>query len=304
MAPPMRVTVALAAALVVAACGDDRWAPEELAYGQQRPEQGLELGKQVYADYCIGCHGEKGDGAGPAARFLDPKPRDFRLGRVKFAAVAAGSMPRDEDLLQTVTHGLHGTAMPEFRLLPLAERRAVVAYLKTFSAAWAKAPGAAIALGNDPWRKNPEAGRALGEQLYHGLASCWNCHPAYVEPARLADYQVAAGLTATGGREQLYEPVVKESDWGVAIRPPDFLVDRIKTGSEPESLAQVIGAGIGGTAMPSWAASLPAAQVWGIAYYVRSLAAVRDSAEGRALRAKLLGAPAYVPPAQPQEVTP
>ena len=37
-------------------------------------------GKAVYERKCLLCHGEKGDGKGPAAELLDPKPRDFTSG--------------------------------------------------------------------------------------------------------------------------------------------------------------------------------------------------------------------------------
>ena len=41
-------------------------------------------GKHVYQRRCIGCHGAKGDGKGPAARFFKTKPRDFTSGIFKF----------------------------------------------------------------------------------------------------------------------------------------------------------------------------------------------------------------------------
>src|SRR5437588_10402304 len=37
-----------------------------------------------YRRYCVGCHGELGDGNGENAMWLDPKPRDFQLGICKF----------------------------------------------------------------------------------------------------------------------------------------------------------------------------------------------------------------------------
>ncbi len=36
-----------------------------------------EKGKQHYTMMCVSCHGEKGDGNGPAAAALTPKPGDF-----------------------------------------------------------------------------------------------------------------------------------------------------------------------------------------------------------------------------------
>lgn len=34
-------------------------------------------GAAPYKTYCMSCHGEKGDGTGPAAAALNPKPRNF-----------------------------------------------------------------------------------------------------------------------------------------------------------------------------------------------------------------------------------
>ena len=44
----------------------------------------LRHGREVYARQCSGCHGTTGDGQGPAAAYLNPPPRDYRLGRFKF----------------------------------------------------------------------------------------------------------------------------------------------------------------------------------------------------------------------------
>src|SRR5271157_4380227 len=40
-------------------------------------------GPQLFGRYCAACHGENGDGNGPAARFLYPKPRNFREGQFR-----------------------------------------------------------------------------------------------------------------------------------------------------------------------------------------------------------------------------
>src|SRR5215467_9169413 len=51
-------------------------------------------GKAVYERKCLLCHGEKGDGKGPAAELLDPKPRDFTSGIYKIRTTA-GKAPSD-----------------------------------------------------------------------------------------------------------------------------------------------------------------------------------------------------------------
>jgi len=111
------------------------------------PESGLDLNKirraagPAYSDqkgyqfglfrkHCVHCHGITGDGAGPTAAFLNPYPRDFRLGVFKFTSTAAGMKPTHADLKRTLVDGLMGTAMPSFALLPDHEVEALVEYVK------------------------------------------------------------------------------------------------------------------------------------------------------------------------------
>ena len=101
---------------------------------------------------CIGCHGVQGDGRGPSAVFLDPKPRDFKRGIFKFHSTPGkDSLPIDADLFITITHGLWGTAMPTWQDIPDRERFAVIQYIKTFSDRWKKeAVGEPISVSPEP----------------------------------------------------------------------------------------------------------------------------------------------------------
>ena len=56
-------------------------------------------GPQLYIHYCAACHGEDGDGQGPAARFLYPKPRDFRAGVFRMVT-SANRVGSDADLMR------------------------------------------------------------------------------------------------------------------------------------------------------------------------------------------------------------
>ncbi len=296
---PLLGLIGLGGAL--ASCTTDVWGPDELLRGSSSREAAtLKRGREQYSLYCVGCHGENGDGEGQAARFLDPKPRDFRKGRVKFAAVPAGTLPRDEDLLVTINHGLNGTSMPSWKLIGEEDKRAIVAYIKTFSEVWQKeTPGAVVAVKPDPWRKHPERGIEEGEKVYHGLAACSSCHPAYVTMPTIAEHMKAYEITLTGFRPDQYASVEKDSDWGAPIRPPDFLIDRTKSATTKDELVRVIAAGVGGTAMPSWGATLTHQQLWGLAYYVESLIQKRDSAEGYAMKKAMADQPAWNPPPPP-----
>jgi mono/diheme cytochrome c family protein len=262
------------------------WGPEELGAGHQSPaDRTLALGRDLYGEYCIGCHGDAGDGNGVAARFLDPKPRDFRLGRLKFGTVASGDTPRDEDYLHTIEKGLRGTAMPSFALLTQKERIAILAYVKEFiDPKKRKAPGATLPITKDPWASSPEQGVEEGKRTFHTQAKCWSCHPSYATPSEVAGYYRDAKLDPPELRPDASQSMVTESTWGAPIRAPDFLIDNIKTGIDVDSLVQVIQAGVGGTAMPTWSGALTARQLWGLAYYVRSLAMLRGSSEAMAMK--------------------
>ena len=56
---------------------------------QKTPET-VEKGKLIYFKRCSFCHGLEGDGNGPAADFLDPRPRDFTAGTYKFRTTQSG----------------------------------------------------------------------------------------------------------------------------------------------------------------------------------------------------------------------
>ena len=150
-------------------------------------------------------------------------------------------------------------------------------------------------MGADPFEATPEAAVALGRSLFHGLAGCWNCHPAYATRPEIVKAHETTKVTFSGFRDDLYGADAKPTEWGAPIRPTDFLHDRIKTGFAVASIAQVISAGITGTAMPTWGYSLTNEQLWALAYYVRSLALLRDTPEAVALERTLAAQPPYEP---------
>lgn len=291
--------IALSAVALTSCVDKEDWTPERLARGQAGSEElRLKRGQASYTTYCSGCHGAQGDGQGPAARFLEPKPRDFTKGKVKFASVPAGEMPQDADLYRTITKGLHGTSMPSWNLLPKSEVDDIIEYIKTFTPN-RKSPGAIVSIPQDPWAKSPEKGVAEGEKLYHGLAACMSCHPAYTTKPKVVEAMKSYDMDFSTFRQNAYDSETKDSEWGAPIRPPDFLVDPIKSGTAREDLVRVIATGVGGTAMPSWGATLTPKQLWGLAYYVESLAVMRGSKEAADLRQSLLTQPAYTPPPPP-----
>ena len=90
----------------------------------------LRHGQQVYAQHCLHCHGITGDGNGPTAASMTPRPRDYRPGVFKFTSTQAGRKASREDLTRVLDHGIPGTYMPSFKLLGEENTAAVVEYVR------------------------------------------------------------------------------------------------------------------------------------------------------------------------------
>jgi len=76
-------------------------------------------GKKLYSNKCLICHGAKGDGHGPAASALSPKPANFTDPKFWHGDV-------DKKITDTIENG-HGM-MPAFDLKP-AEIKDIIEYL-------------------------------------------------------------------------------------------------------------------------------------------------------------------------------
>lgn len=268
--------------------------PTEFGY-QVSPKTVLLIeGKLAYETYCIGCHGANGDGLGEAARYLNPRPRDFTKAQYKFISTRFGELPTDEDLFRTISSGLRGSAMPAWGHLPERKRWALVEYIKSFSDVWQRGRTPAIPHVTDPYAENPDKSAAIarGEMAYHGFFTCWNCHPAYVSTDRINEYLQKMGSPPRSVfRPHLERAAIKSDSAGETIFAPDFLRDYVKSGVTVENLYRVIGAGITGTAMPTWIDSVAPdvaprdaegnllvsqGDIWAMAYYVQDLMRQRN----------------------------
>ncbi|MFQ5771225.1 MAG: c-type cytochrome, partial [bacterium] len=190
-------------------------------------------GQQVYNRACIACHGVVGDGNGPAAKYLNPRPRDFTSGTYKFRSTPSGELPTDEDLYRTVTIGIPRTMMPAWRdLLTEQERRDVVAYIKTFSNKFRQmGPGTPIQISREP--KMSLQTIAEGKKLYM-IMECWACH----------------GLSGKGDGKSAN---TLKDDWGYKIKPFNFTLGNYKGGKDNRSIYKTFNTGLNGTPMPSYA---------------------------------------------------
>ncbi len=83
----------------------------------------------LFREHCVRCHGVAGDGAGAAARWQWPYPRDFRPGVFKYKSTDRAAKPIKADLKATLVDGLPGSAMPTFATVPDDELDALVDYV-------------------------------------------------------------------------------------------------------------------------------------------------------------------------------
>ena len=93
----------------------------------------MRAGRSLYMKHCMHCHGSSGDGNGPTAKYLNPKPRDYRLGLFKFTSTVAGSKPSRADLKRIIKEGVPGTYMPSFLLLDDRELEDIIEYIRWLS---------------------------------------------------------------------------------------------------------------------------------------------------------------------------
>jgi len=270
--------------------------------GQEVSADVLNEGREHYVHNCYACHGMSGDGNGPSSHYYRPPPRDLTKGLYKFGGVVDG-LPHDEDLRRILERGLAGTPMLAWDI-PDAELGPIIQYVKSLSRVWREAEelGKQIPVDTDTWLGREREAIGRGKLIYHGVASCQQCHPAYATKQEMYEASRAVGnRPLTEFRRLLFQPETKESQYEangrkMVIMPPDFLFNEVRSGRDVKDLYRVISSGIPGTAMPTWYDALPAADVWAMAYYVQSLIDLRGTPQASALREALASAPEFVPP--------
>lgn len=242
-------------------------------------------GRRDYEVLCAGCHGLEGDGAGPGARVMHPRPRNFRKGIYKFTSTETGEPPLRRDLFRTVTAGMPGASMPNFRLLSEERRKDVVEYVvylsirgefeqKMLDLAWSEEelpdPEEVAEIVMERWtpgRAKPvyptaaeppfdDASIARGRELFLDpeTASCFSCH---------GELGRGDGPSATA-----FEDV-----WGYPIRPRDFRAGVFRRADEPADIWITVATGIGGTQMGQFLGALSGEDIWHLVHYVQYLAA-------------------------------
>jgi mono/diheme cytochrome c family protein len=236
-------------------------------------EQPLVMGKPLYANYCAACHGDTGDGNGAAAKYLNPKPRNFGEGKFRLVSTV-NRLPTDQDLLRVLERGMPGSAMFPFAHLSEKERQALVVYVRSLmETAFAERfrhdaaargeeinaeelahdvrevlqPGAPFEVAAD-FPPASDAAVARGRELY--AIQCAPCH----------------GTTGKGDGAQ-----DQRNDDGTPTRPRDFSRGIFKGGREHRQLYTRIMLGMPGSPMPSSMANMKPSEANDLIHFVLSL---------------------------------
>lgn len=101
-------------------------AGSEYAFMIAPSEETVEKGKTLFMNDCVACHGANGEGDGPAAAALKPKPRDFHSPKGWINGRTASG------IFKTLAHGIPGSAMPPFSTISVKDRLDIISYIRSF----------------------------------------------------------------------------------------------------------------------------------------------------------------------------
>jgi len=233
----------------------------------------IEAGKKIYFRKCVWCHGVDGAGDGPAADRLWPRPRNFNQGTFKIRHTASGELPLfdpgkpvtgQNDLFDTVTHGLPGSAMPPWDgILTEQQRLQVLSFVTTQLIKDRKfddktEPFTVLDIGNKGAIKQIAYSK---ESIEKGASlfvdkKCIECH----------------GVEGRGDGN----PFNLKDDWGFPIQPANMHKCWNFRGSRQDpynvhNIFRTFSTGVNGTPMPSFADNTTVEERWHIANFVNSV---------------------------------
>jgi mono/diheme cytochrome c family protein len=247
----------------------------------------LQTGSMLYRRHCLHCHGLTGDGRGPTATWVNPHPRDYRLGLFKFTSSsqnAGARKPRKEDLLRTLRSGIEGTSMPSFALLPEKDLDAIINYvihlsmrgevefdimkrmeggleedtmeeavnnkLSAVAANWVQAQAEDKQIKPGPYPGLSKESVLNGYKLFTDKSSAAGCVSCHGDFGRRNNY--------------MFDP------WGTIVRPIDLTSGIYRGGRRPVDLYYRIHSGID-KGMPGFNGSLDPKQTWDVVNFLQVL---------------------------------
>ena len=252
------ITSGMAVLLGLAQQEKEGKAPAQVRPSKPTPED-LEAGKATYFRKCVWCHGAEGAGDGPGADRLWPRPRNFNQGTFKIRHTGSGELPLDQDLFETVTNGLPGSAMPPWsHVLTDKERMQVVQFVKT-------------KLVTDRDFQDPDEefnAITMGKQVASSKES--------IEKGRTVFMKTGKCVECHGNEGRGDGNATQNDEWGFPILPADlhkcwnFRGNRADP-YNPANVFREVSTGLNGTPMPSFVDTLTEEDRWHVANFVISL---------------------------------
>ena len=252
------ITSGMAVLLGLAQQEKEGKAPAQVRPSKPTPED-LEAGKATYFRKCVWCHGAEGAGDGPGADRLWPRPRNFNQGTFKIRHTGSGELPLDQDLFETVTNGLPGSAMPPWsHVLTDKERMQVVQFVKT-------------KLVTDRDFQDPDEefnAITMGKQVASSKES--------IEKGRTVFMKTGKCVECHGNEGRGDGNATQNDEWGFPILPADLQKCWNFRGNRadpynPANVFREVSTGLNGTPMPSFVDTLTEEDRWHVANFVISL---------------------------------
>jgi mono/diheme cytochrome c family protein len=267
----------------------------------------LEKGSKLFRRHCLHCHGMTGDGRGPTGPWVNPHPRDYRLGKFKFTSTTT-KKPTREDLIRVLRTGVEGTSMPSFALLTSEEQDHLVSYVMHLSLrgkAEVDAMRWLIEHDDEDITSIPQA----VEASLRGELDAWQT----AEQSRIipAPPKIDAGMVMQESNEKKREELQKTlnesiergyqqftvgkggcvkchsdfgrgnnylwDDWGTVVRPANLTAGVYRGGRRPIDVYYRMHSGIGGSGMPGFIqkkageAGLTPDEIWDIVNFAEAL---------------------------------
>lgn len=226
----------------------------------------------LYAQHCAACHGVNGDGNGLAARFLFPKPRDFRSGHFRLVSTT-NTVPTASDLDLVLVRGMPGSSMPPWPNLSREDRQLLAARVIEF-----RREGIREHEQNEAKKFGDEVDEAEVAELVHDLTTPGPLVEVPALPARTPEsiargrnlYMTrgCAGCHADDGTGRVQQKMVDAE--GLPSTARDLTKGIFKGNPDEVSIYRRTQTGIPGTPMPA-TSQMTHDEISSLVHYVLSL---------------------------------
>lgn len=252
-------------------------------------EDTLASGSRLYRRHCLHCHGLSGNGQGPTGPWVNPHPRDYRLGQFKFISTAQQGVdrkPRRDDLLRTLRQGVEGTSMPSFALLTDSELDDLVSYVIHLSIRGQTEVDVlkgllvtqSIAADADVQDEMVQSVQAIASLWVEADKSVTKPEKEGVKPgdpafAESVKRGQAKFLDACKGCHSEYGQKANLfwDNWGTVVKPANLTLGIYRGGRRPIDLYWRIHVGVPGSNMPANYPALNSDQIWDVVNFLQVL---------------------------------